>query len=403
MDILLLLGFAILAGMAGGKVLQRFGIPRVVGYILIGLLLGDNLAGLLPRDYLTLLNPVSQIALGFIGFMVGGELKAEVFRKYGPKFLVILLCEGLLAAILVGVAVTWLTGKPHLGLLLGALASATAPAATVNVLWEYRSRGPLTTTILAIVALDDGLGLLLYAFAVTVAQVLLGTGTVVGWMVWLEPVREILGSLVLGGVAGLLVYLVMLRLKGDSNQTLTLLSGAVLSVCGLAATFELSQILANMAMGVVLVNFLPQSKEEAFDAIKAFTPPIYVLFFVFIGARLDLAILPRLGLVGLVYLAGRTLGKMAGAWLGGSISHAPESVRKYLGWALFSQAGVAIGLALDISHRFSVLGPAGREVGDTVLNVIAATTVVVQILGPPAVKYAIGRAGEIPAEMQKGS
>jgi hypothetical protein len=218
-----------------------------------------------------------------------------------------------------------------------------------------------------------------------------------------EPVREILGSLLVGGVAGILVYLVLLRLKGDANQTLTLLTGAVLSVCGLAATFELSQILANMAMGLVLVNFLPQSKEEAFDAAKAFTPPIYVLFFVFIGARLDLAILPRLGMVGLVYLAGRTLGKLVGARLGGSISHAPESVRKYLGWALFSQAGVAIGLALDISHRFSILGPEGRDAGDTVLNVIAATTVVVQILGPPAVKYAIGRAGEIPAEMQKGS
>ena len=368
----------------------------------MGLALGDSLAGLLPRDLLVAMDPLNQIALGFVGFMVGGELKAQVFRKYGPKFLVILVCEGMLAAVLVGTAVTALTGKLHLGLLLGALASATAPAATVNVLWEYRSRGPLTTTILAIVALDDGLGLLLYAFAVTIAQVLLGANTAVGWTTWLEPLREIFGSLALGGLAGFLLNQALRRLKGNSNQTLSLLTGVILLVCGVAARFELSQILANMAMGVVLINLLPQRREKAFDTVKSFTPPIYILFFVFIGARLDVSLLPHLGLIGLVYLVGRTLGKMGGSYLGGWISGAPEQVRKYLGWALFSQAGVAIGLALDIFHRFAGLGPAAREAGGTVLNVIAATTVVVQVLGPPAVKYAIGRAGEIPAEMREG-
>jgi Kef-type K+ transport system membrane component KefB len=402
MDILLFLGISVVAGLAGGRLLEKVGIPKVVGYILAGLVLGDSFAGLLPRDLLVVMDPINQIALGFIGFMVGGELKAQVFRKYGPKFLVILVCEGMLAAVLVGAAVTVLTGKLYLGLLLGALASATAPAATVNVLWEYRSKGPLTTTILAIVALDDGLGLLLYAFAVTIAQVLLGTHSAVGWTTWLEPLREIFGSLALGGLAGLFLNLALRRLRGNTNQTLSLLTGMILLVCGTATRFELSQILANMAMGVVLINLLPQRKEKAFDTIKNFTPPIYILFFVFIGARLDVSLLPRLGLVGLVYLVGRTLGKMAGSYLGGWISGAPEQVRKYLGWALFSQAGVAIGLALDIFHRFARLGPAGREAGGTVLNVIAATTVIVQILGPPAVKYAIGRAGEIPAEMRKG-
>lgn len=403
MDILLLLGIAILAGLAGGLLLQRLGIPQVVGFILVGLLLGESVSGLLPHDLLLQLAPVSQVALGFIGFMVGAELKAEIFRKYGPKFIVILLWEGLLAATLVCAGVTWLTGQLYLGLLLGALASATAPAATVNVLWEYRSKGPLTTTVLAIVALDDGLGLLLYAFAVTVAQVLLGTSTAaVGWAVWLEPLREIFGSLLLGGGAALLVNQLLPRLRGDAEQTLCLLTGTILFVCGFAAWLELSQILANMALGVVLVNVLPQRLATVFDRVKDFTPPIYILFFIFIGARLDLALLPQLGLIGLIYLVGRTAGKMAGATMGGWLSHAPPTVTRYLGWALFSQAGVAIGLSLDIFHRFSALGPVGQQAGATVLNIIAATTVVVQILGPPSVKYAISKAGEIPPELRKG-
>lgn len=372
--------------------------PQVVGYILIGVVLGDSAAGLLTHNLLDLFEPLSQVALGFIGFLVGGELRAEVFRKYGAKFLVILLCEGLLAAALVGFAVAALTGRPALGLLLGALASATAPAATVNVLWEYRSKGPLTTTILAIVALDDGLGLLLYAFAVAIAEVWLGAAPANGFSVWLQPLREILGSLALGGAVGLIVNWAIQRIKRNSEQVLSLLTGVVLIVCGSAAGLGLSQILANLTVGLTLTNVLPKRREGVFEAVRAFTPPIYILFFVFIGAQLDVSLLPKMGLIGLVYLVGRSVGKLVGATAGGWLSDAPAAVRNYLGWALFSQAGVAIGLALDISHRFSRLGPAAKSTGHTVLNVIAATTVVVQIIGPPAVKYAISKAGEIPKE-----
>ncbi len=389
-----------LAGFVVGKLFEKLGVPQVVAYIVVGALLGDSVSGLLSRPLLAQFSPLSQLALGFTGFMVGGELKAEVFRKYGPKFLVILLCEGLLAALLAGAAVTWLTGQLYLGLLLGALASATAPASTVNVLWEYRSKGPLTTTILAVVALDDGLGLLLYALALTLAEVLLGVTPSVssGGSVWLEPVREIGGSLLLGGVAGALVNLAIRRVKGDSEQILSLLVGAILLVSGIGLELELSQILANLTMGTVLANTLPRRRQGAFEIIRQFTPPIYILFFIFIGAQLDLSLLSTAGTIGVVYLIGRTVGKMAGATFGGWVSNAPETVTKYLGWALFSQAGVAIGLALDISHRFSELGPVAAKAGGTVLNVIASTTVVVQLFGPAAVKYAIRKAGEIPEE-----
>jgi Kef-type K+ transport system membrane component KefB len=137
--------------------------------------------------------------------------------------------------------------------------------------------------------------------------------------------------------------------------------------------------------------------------IKGITPPIYILFFVLVGARLQVDLLPQMGLLGLLYVAGRTAGKFAGSWLGGTLSHAPEPVRKYLGFALFSQAGVAVGLALDVAQRFAHAGPVAREMGSFVINVIGATTFLVQIIGPPFVKFAISRAGEIPHTGDEGS
>jgi len=202
MNVLLLLGLAVLFGFAGGRLFEKLRIPQVVGFIVVGVILGDSLSGLLRNNLLTALTPLTELALGFIGFMVGGELKASVFKKYGSQFITILLFEGLMATLVVGLAVTLLTGKVYLGILLGALASATAPAATVDVLWEYRSKGPLTTTIFSIVALDDGLALILYGFSIAFAGMLLGGGAFSVGLILTGPLREIFGSILLGGGVG---------------------------------------------------------------------------------------------------------------------------------------------------------------------------------------------------------
>ncbi len=161
----------------------------------------------------------------------------------------------------------------------------------------------------------------------------------------------------------------------------------------------LSLILANMSLGAALANLLPERSQGGFDIVRSFVPPLYILFFVFVGARLQLGLLTGVGMIGLVYVLGRTSGKMIGARLGATVSHAHESVKKYLGLALFSQAGVAVGLALDISHRLGSYGREGLEAGHLILNVIAATTFLVQIIGPPCVKYAIRKAGEISEDL----
>ncbi|MEJ2691396.1 MAG: cation:proton antiporter, partial [Deltaproteobacteria bacterium] len=381
--------------LGAGRLGDRFGIPQVVGYIVVGLLFGDSGLHLIPSPLVENFAPLVNIALALIGFMVGGELKYEVFRRQGWQFLSILLCEGLLAMATVTFLVWMWTGNAAIAILLGALSSATAPAATVDVLWQYRSRGPVTTTILAIVALDDGLGLILFGFAYAIAEALYAGGSLSAGRVMVGPLLEILYSLALGCGIGFILDHLLPFIKNEENR-LVMDLGGILLAAGMAVFFDLSLIMVAMAAGCWLANTHGNRNERSFEAVKAFTPPIYTLFFVLVGARLKVSLLPQLGGIGLLYVLGRTSGKWIGAYFGARISGAAATVRKYLGLALFSQAGIALGLALHVSEHFSRLGASGRQLGGVVINVIAATTFIVQIIGPPAVKLAITKAGEIP-------
>lgn len=395
MRILLLFGLAILLGLAGGKLLQWLRVPRVVGYILVGVMLGDSLTGLIPIELVTSLSPLTDVALALIGFMVGGELKRSVFQRFGKQLVLIMLTEGLATFLVVALVVTLFSGQLALGLLLGALASATAPAATVDVLWEYKSRGPLTTTILGIVALDDALALILFGFAMAAARGLIEGEPVSLMSGLIDPLAHVAGALALGWAAGVAVVQLLRRL-GDRDDSLVLLVGTILAVAGIADWLGTSLILAEMAAGVALANLAPDASRRAFDLVRGITPPIYIVFFVLVGARLQVALLPQMGLLGLLYVIARTTGKMTGAWAGSTAVRAAPAVRKYLGFALFSQAGVAVGLALAIAQTLENSGPEGQEIGTLVVNLIAATTFLVQVIGPPMVKFAISRAGEIP-------
>ena len=402
MHILLILGLIMALGLAGGRLFERLGIPQVVGYIVIGVLLGDSVFHFLPVKTLDDLSPLTSMALAFIGFMVGGELKYSLFKKYGRQFFSILLSEGLLAMILVSTLTILFTRNVPLGILLGALSSATAPAATVDVLWEYHSKGPLTSTILAIVALDDGLALFLYGFAFSFANVLVAGRDLSIKIMLVQPLIEIFGSLLLGILIALFVDQV-LRLIKTRDDRLVVNVTAILLASGVAGYYDLSLILTNMAVGLTLTNLHKDRNESNFEIVKEFVPPIYIIFFLFVGARLQMGLLPSMGILGILYVLGRTLGKWTGAYLGAVISGADHAVKKYLGFALFSQAGVAIGLALDIYQHFGRFGTEGQHLGHTVINVIAATTLLVQIIGPPSVKFAISRAGEVPKQIKNKS
>jgi len=396
LNILILIGLTILLGTTGSRLFKKFRIPQVIAFIIIGFFLGDSVLGIINKQMLSSFSFFNIFVLGITGFLIGGELKKEIFEKYGKQFINILLSEGLLAFVLVTLLVV-LVGNLFfdntsfiwaLGLLLGSIASATAPAATTDVLWEYKTRGPLTTTILGIVGLDDGLGLVLFAFASSITFAIIGTSATAISSIFLHILYEIGGSVGIGVLGGLFLSLIVRKIS-DKYGIITFSLGIIVLILGISKLVECDILLSAMAAGVFTTNFLPRKSKEVFESTNELMPILYILFFTFFGAKLNLEnlTLPII-LIAIVYLIGRTLGKGLGANLGARISKAPKTVRKYLPWCLFSQAGVAIGLSILASQRFP------GEIGDSIVVIITTTTFVVQIVGPLAMRIAITGAGE---------
>ncbi|MCG8430923.1 MAG: cation:proton antiporter [Candidatus Omnitrophica bacterium] len=397
LNMLLLLGLALFGGSIGGRLFQKARIPQVVGYIAIGILLGESGLKIIGHDIIITLQPFNYFALGLIGFMIGGELKKEVLVKYGKQFVTILFLEGTGAFICVAGCVGLIGGfilgdwrvSWAVGLLLGAIASATAPAATTEVLREYKTRGPLTRTVLGIVALDDGLALLLFAVAASVAGYLGGNAEGGLLRMFIHPFYEIGGSIAVGIGAGYILNK-LLRRYSEEARLLAFSIGTVLIVLGLSLTLGVDLLLASMALGVCVTNFVPRKSKEVFKLVEGFTPPIYVLFFVLVGAKINVTrmTLPVV-ILGAVYLVGRTVGKALGARAGARIGKAPQAVQRYLGFCLLSQAGVAIGLSILASHYFP------GTVGSMIVIIVTVNTFLLEILGPPLVKFAVTKAGEV--------
>jgi Kef-type K+ transport system membrane component KefB len=389
------IGLLLIVSFLGSKVFQRFGIPQVVGFIVLGVLHGPSFLNVIPLEVSQELLFISEIALGLIGFDMGSHLRLNEIRKLGKSILFILIFEAFGAFLLVTAGVYALTQSWYTALIFGALSSATAPAATVDVLAEYDAKGPLTTTLLAVVGLDDALSLLLYSLAAAFAASLLAGGEALSLIEILElPFIEIGGSILLGGFMGYTLNRLMHRMKSH-HDAMAVSIGFVLLGAGVSLVLDFSLILTTMVMGMVTVNCCPDHGRHIRYTIEQAGPVIYVLFFTLVGARFQISLLPAMGMLGLAYIILRSAGKFGGAWLGGRLGGAEKTVRSNLGFGLLSQAGVAIGLALASASRFSQYGEEGQALGSLIINVITATTFVVQIVGPIAVKFAITRAGEV--------
>ncbi len=394
-NILTIVGLAIAVSFLGSKLFQRLGIPQVVGFIVIGVILGPSFLNVVPVQLSDQLIFVSEIALGLIGFDIGSHLLFGELRHLGRSIVFILLFEAIGTFLLVMGGIYLLTHSWHTALIFAALSSATAPAATVDVLAEYDAKGPLTTTLLAVVGMDDALALLLFSIAAAFAESLLASSSAPPLLQILRlPLLEIGGSLILGVGLGLLLDRIMCRMKVQHDAMAVSIGFVLLSV-GLSEALGSSLILTTMILGMVVVNRCPEHGRHIRFTIEQAGPVIYVLFFTLVGARFQIGLLPSMGLLGVAYVVLRSSGKFLGAWLGGWVGGAQRVVRDNLGLGLLSQAGVAIGLALASSRRFSVYGEEGQALGALIINVITATTFVVQIVGPICVKLAIRRAGEI--------
>ncbi len=407
--LLVLLGIGVFGGTIGAWFFQRLRIPQVVAYICIGLLLGQSGFGLIAHEEITSLALLIQLALGIIGFLVGGELHWETMKKFGKQFTAILLGEGLFAFFVVAIgsgAVVYtvtsnVVASTALGLVLGAIASATDPASTIQVLWEYKAAGVFTTTLTAIVALDDALSLTLYGISSSAAQILTGnSGTILG--AFKSIGLELFGSLALGVAGGAIMNYIYRRIR-DRQKNIPLVVGSLLLIVGLAMLMDMDLILASMSAGVVLVNMAPRRSESLFEMIQSAAAPIYIIFFVLVGARLSLGAMPAwLWLVVVVYIVGRTVGKTVGLALGGRLTGAAPSVRKYGGLGLFCQGGVAVGLAIMASHHLGHLNlTADLALGEAIIFVVTATTLIVQLIGPSLVKLALKLADELDRDVRK--
>ncbi len=408
MQTLLALSIALFAGLMMSRVTKKWNLPAVTGYLVAGILIGPFCLGQLGVEGLgfTSLASVqsfkilSDVALGFIAFTMGNEFRLETLKKVGKQAAVIAVFQALVATLFVDVALFILhllmPDKLPLSavLTLGAIATATAPAATLMVVKQYKADGPLTRMLLPVVALDDMVGLVVFAISFGIARAL-ENGHVDMISVLVDPLVEVVASLALGAVIGLLFHLSEQYFYSRSKRLSISVTFVFLSVALSQLHFTLgpvtvgfSTLLVCMAMGTVFCNLCDFS-EELMERIDRWTGPLMVLFFVLSGSDLDFAVFAdwAIILVGIVYILFRSMGKIIGAWLSAGFTHCTPTIRKYLGITLLPQAGVSLGMSLT---AMSLGAP-----GTVIRNICLFAVLVYELVGPLLTKIALQKAGEI--------
>ena len=411
-QMLICLSIALIAGLLMSRLAKAVNLPAVTSYLVAGLLLGPFFLGRLGLSgwgfgfgslaQVESYGIITQVALGFIAFVIGNEFRLSSLRSMGQQAITVGIAQAVITTALVDVA---LVGVDLLfpqvlslasAITLGSIAAATAPAATLMVVKQYKAKGPLTHLLLMVVAIDDAVGLVLFSASYGVANAL-EQGHMDLLSVVVEPLMEILLSLLLGAVAGYLLNLLEVYFHSRSKRmslsvAFVLLTVGVslleVEVGGVRCGFSL--LLVCMMTGTVFCNVCPTS-EELMDRLDRWVSPINILFFVLSGAELDLTILsnPLVLLVGVVYIASRSLGKISGAYTSCRATKCSPSIQKYLGITLLPQAGVALGMAAEAAQLSD---------GHMVRNVVLFSVLVYELVGPTLTRMALTAAGEIRPE-----
>lgn len=380
------LAIILFSGLICGRAVKHIKLPNVTGYLIAGLLLGPHILKLVPTNLIGSLELISEMALAFIAFSIGSEFKLSYLKKVGLTPIVIAILEGLAATFLVTLALVLSGFDIKVALLLGAIASATAPAATIMVVKQFNAKGPVTETLLSVVALDDAVALIAFGFSMAIVNSLQNPNKASLMMAIITPFIEIIGSVVLGFLLGLLFTIPLRYFKKASNRTI-ITTGFVFLGSALATMLGLSPLLLCMCMGAMLIN-INKSGNEIMGLVDNVTPPIFLMFFVVSGMELDIISIPKIGVIGIIYVICRVIGKVAGAYIGAAIMKAPAPVKKYLGYSLVPQAGVAIGLSLIAANTLPELGQAIR-------TVVLCATFIYELTGPTITKLSLEKAGEI--------
>lgn len=392
METILSFAAILLLGLLAARILRQIKFPAVTAYLLLGILIGPEVLGLVARPILGVSGSISNIVLSFVAFGLGQDFSRENFSRIGKPVLWISLLAAIGAWLLVTSSCLYLLRQPlPVCLLFGAIASATAPAATVMVVRESGAKGTFTDTLLGVVAIDDAWCLIIFAISLALAKGLTHSAGESFHLsaAFARSLLEIGGALGLGTLIALIFTYFSRHLRSPGDLLIYTL-GFILLNTGLAIYFHLSVLLASMFLGMVLVN-INKTSFRFFDTLRTVDSPLYLAFFVLAGASLEIHVLGKLGLLSLTYFIFRILGKVGGASLGGWISRAASSTKKYLGFALLPQAGVALGAALIAKAEFPPLG-------GMIFTTILTTTVLYEIIGPFFTRWALHKAGEIGAE-----
>lgn len=421
--IYLYIAIFLLVALLSTRIMKLLKLPNVTGYIITGIIIGPFVFGVLFNNfsyegikdgiisqYVDKMSWISTVALGFIAFSIGTSFKGSTLKRVGKRAIIITVFEAFGASLLVIIAlliahfinpeyISW-----QVVLTLSAIASATAPAATLMVIKQYNAKGNLVDTLLPVVALDDAAALILFAILFQLAKGL-SVNEYSIYSMLIKPLLEILISLGIGAALGFVISLLNKLFKSRNNRLILCIFSVFASVGfyflfknSWMGSFELSSLLICMMAGAIYVNFT-KDNEKTYDVLDRFTSPLYMVFFILSGASLDLSIFTsELGLlviiVASIYIVFRIIGKWLGAFVGASITHCEEKTKKYLGFALIPQAGVAIGLSTTACKLFNET-PGMSETGNLILAITLSSTLVYELIGPFVSKYALTKAGEI--------
>ena len=414
-NILFTLAIALLAGLFLSRIVKPLGLPAVTGYLLAGILLGPYCLGSFGITGLfhdmseqnpamvSMASIVQDAALGFIAFAIGTEFKLSSLKKTGRQATVVGIFQALVAMLLVDgalIGLHFLLGEERLPLsvciTLGAIATATAPAATLMVVRQYKARGKVTDILLPVVALDDAVGLVVFAISCGVAHTIHTTGPIDVISMVVSPLLEVILSIALGALMGLLFTLCERFFHSRSKRMAVSVTFVMLTVAISSLEFHpfgvhiaFSPLLACMMLGTVFCNICDFS-EELMDRADRWTAPLLILFFVISGAELDLSVFSKwtFVLIGIVYIIARSIGKYFGASISARMTHCDSNIVKYLGITLLPQAGVALGMAGKASEF-------GGETGALVLSITLFAVLIYELVGPFLTKVALIKSGDI--------
>lgn len=420
---ILWVGLALVSGLLISKLMKKIHFPNVTGYLIGGILIGPWVIGLINQgSFNTIISSMSwlsEIALGFIAFTIGGSFKLSALKKVGKRATIISIFEALGASLIVVLAlfIVYFLGLKKLGLtipmilIFGSIACATAPAATLLVINQYRARGPVTETLIPVVAFDDAVALITFSIMFSIAKII-QTGDAFNVIEAIVlPILEIIISLIIGAAFGILIGIGTKWFVSRHNRLICIIASVLLCVglaqidwCSLFGisgySFSLSSLLTVMALGGMYVNFA-KGLDTTFEYLDKFTSPIFMLFFILSGANLNFGIFGSnisLLIVAVIYVVARVIGKWLGAFGGAVTTKCEPVVKKYLGFTLVPQAGVALGLAASAQKFLASVGHA--ETGSMVYAVIIVSTMIYELTGPLITKWALTKAGEIKTEQK---